>query len=241
VSLLEVRDLVVRYGAIQAVNGVSLTVDAGECATLLGANGAGKSSTLKALAGLMRPAGGQVLFDGRPVTGHPAHQMARMGMTLVPEGRQVFGPLSIRENLELGGFAQTAGDNRGMLDHVLEIFPQLTTRLDALAGNLSGGEQQMLAVGRALMSRPRLLMLDEPSLGLAPLVSGRIFEVVREIAASGIAILLVEQNVHRALQVAGRGYVLELGRIVLQGSSAELLADDHIRLAYLGHGMGEGE
>ena len=240
-SLLEVRDLVVRYGAIQAVNGVSLTVDAGECATLLCANGAGKTSTLKALAGLMRPAGGRVLFDGWPVTGHPAHQMARMGMTLVPEGRQVFGPLSIRENLELGGFAQTAGDNRGMLDHVLEIFPQLTTRLDALAGNLSGGEQQMLAVGRALMSRPRLLMLDEPSLGLAPLVSGRIFEVVREIAASGIAILLVEQNVHRALRVAWRGYVLELGRIVLQGSSAELLADDHIRLAYLGHGMGEGE
>ncbi len=240
-SLLEVRDLTVRYGAVQAVNGVSLEVEAGECVTVLGANGAGKTSTLKALAGLMRPAAGEVLFDGRAVTGHPAHRLARMGVTLVPEGRQVFGPLTIRENLELGGFVQTADHTRRTLEQVLGVFPQLAPRLDSLAGNLSGGEQQMLAVGRALMSQPRLLMLDEPSLGLAPLVTGRIFEVVSEIAASGIAVLLVEQNVHRALQIAQRGYVLELGRVVLQGSSTALLADDHVRLAYLGHGMGEGE
>lgn len=240
-SLLEVEALVVRYGAIQAVRGVDFALSDGECVSLLGANGAGKSSSLKALSGLMRPASGKVLFDGKPVTGLPAHQMARMGVTLVPEGRQIFATLTVRENLELGGFNLSHEHNQEDLTRVLATFPQLGSRLHALAGNLSGGEQQMVALGRALMSRPRLLMLDEPSLGLAPLVASQIFEVIRSIVASGIAVLLVEQNVHRALAVASRGYVLELGEITLQGSSADLLANEHVRRAYLGHGMGEGE
>ncbi len=240
-SLLEVGALVVRYGAIQAVRGVDFALADGECVSLLGANGAGKSSTLKALSGLMRPASGVVHFDGKPVTGLPAHEMARLGVTLVPEGRQVFATLTVRENLELGGFNQPHEHNREDLARVLETFPPLETRLSALAGNLSGGEQQMVVLGRALMSRPRLLMLDEPSLGLAPLVASQIFEVIQSIAASGIAVLLVEQNVHRALGIASRGYVLELGEITAQGSSADLLANEHIRRAYLGHGMGEGE
>ncbi len=240
-TLLEVESLVVSYGAIRAVRGIDFALSDGECVSLLGANGAGKSSSLKALSGLMRPASGRVHFDGKPVTGLPAHEMARMGVTLVPEGRQVFATLTVRENLELGGFNQSHEHNQEDLTRVLETFPSLEARLDALAGNLSGGEQQMVALGRALMSRPRLLMLDEPSLGLAPLVASQIFEVIRSIAASGIAVLLVEQNVHRALGIASRGYVLELGEITLQGSSADLLANEHIRRAYLGHGMGEGE
>ncbi|MHB1526579.1 MAG: ABC transporter ATP-binding protein [Candidatus Dormibacteria bacterium] len=239
--MLQVEALSVRYGAIQAVRGIDLEISEGECVSLLGANGAGKSSSLKALSGLMRPATGRVVFESRVVTGLPAHQMAQMGVTLVPEGRQIFATLTVRENLELGGFNQPPEHNRVDLARVLETFPQLGTRLDALAGNLSGGEQQMLALGRALMSRPKLLMLDEPSLGLAPLVASQIFEVIRSIAESGIAVLLVEQNVHRALGVASRGYVLELGEIALQGNSADLLANEHVRLAYLGHGMGEGE
>ena len=240
-SLLEVKALVVRYGAIQAVRGVDFALSDGECVSLLGANGAGKSSSLKALSGLMRPASGTVLFDGKPVTGLPAHQMARMGVTLVPEGRQIFSTLTVRENLELGGFNLSHEHNQEDLTRVLATFPQLGSRLHALAGNLSGGEQQMVAVGRALMSRPRLLMLDEPSLGLAPLIATQIFEVIRSIVESGIAVLLVEQNVHRALSIASRGYVLELGEITLEGTSADLLADGHVRRAYLGHGMGEGE
>jgi len=240
-SLLEVEGLRVQYGSIQAVKGISLAVAEGECVSVLGANGAGKSSSLKALSGLLRPSAGRVTFQGRPVNGLPAHRLAQLGVTLVPEGRQIFGTLTVLENLELGGFTQAAEHNRGSLHQVLDTFPQLSSRLHALAGNLSGGEQQMLAVGRALMSHPKLLMLDEPSLGLAPLIAGQIFEVIQAIARSGIAVLLVEQNVHRALQVASRGYVLELGEVALQGSSAELLADDHVRLAYLGHGMGEGE
>ncbi len=240
-TLLQVDALTVRYGAIQAVRGIDLEISEGECVSLLGANGAGKSSSLKALSGLMRPATGRVVFEGRVVTGLPAHRMAQMGVTLVPEGRQIFATLTARENLELGGFNQPLEHNRVDLARVLETFPQLATRLDALAGNLSGGEQQMLALGRALMSRPKLLMLDEPSLGLAPLVANQIFEVIRGIAESGIAVLLVEQNVHRALGIARRGYVLELGEIALHGKSADLLANEHVRLAYLGHGMGEGE
>jgi branched-chain amino acid transport system ATP-binding protein len=241
VSLLQVDQLSVRYGSIQAVKGIDLELAEGECVTVLGANGAGKSSSLRALSGLLRPAGGRILFDGVPVTGWPAHRLARLGVTLVPEGRQIFGTLSVRENLQLGGFTQSKDKNHSSMEQVLSIFPPLGPRMDSLAGNLSGGEQQMLAVGRALMSHPRLLMLDEPSLGLAPLVSAQIFQVIQDIARSGIAVLLVEQNVHRALEVASRGYVLELGEVALEGTAPELLADDHVRLAYLGHGLGEGE
>lgn len=240
-SLLRVSDLRVRYGAIQAVRGISFQVEEGECVTILGANGAGKSSTLRAVAGLHRPSGGSVTFGSQVVTGEPAHRIARSGISLVPEGRQVFGTLTIRENLELGGYVQSASANGEAMERVLGIFPAFRQRLGALAGTLSGGEQQMLALGRALMTRPRLLMMDEPSLGLAPIVANQIFGILTEIVGSGIAVLLVEQNVHRALQVASRGYVLELGEVVLEGTAASLLADDHVRLAYLGHGMGEAE
>ncbi len=240
-SVLQVAGLSVRYGAIQAVRGISFEVNEGECVTILGANGAGKSSTLKALAGLLRPASGQVTFEAHRVTGLAAHQMARLGMSLVPEGRQIFSTLTIRENLELGGYTQGLASNRQGMERVLSIFPPLEPRLSTLAGTLSGGEQQMLAVGRALMAQPRLLMMDEPSLGLAPIVTGQIFQVIREIVAAGMAVLLVEQNVHRALEVASRGYVLERGEVVLEGTAESLLADDHVRLAYLGHGMGEAE
>ncbi len=240
-TALEVRGLVVTYGAIRAVEGVDLHVDEGECVTILGANGAGKSSTLNCLAGLVRPASGTVELDGNPIGGLPAHQVARRRLTLVPEGRQIFSALTVRENLLLGGFCRPQGELDGALAHVLEVFPALSPRMGSLAGTLSGGEQQMLALGRGLMAAPRVLMLDEPSLGLAPLVADQIFAVIQEIAASGIAVLLVEQNVHRALQVAARGYVLELGRIVLEGSATQLLGDDHVRMAYLGHGLGDDE
>lgn len=240
-SLLQVTDLRVRYGAIQAVCGISFNVEAGECVTILGANGAGKSSTLRALAGLLRPSGGTVTFDSQALTGQPAHRIARRGISLVPEGRQVFGPLTIRENLDLGGYVQSGVANSEAMERVLEIFPNFRHRLGALAGTLSGGEQQMLALGRALMTKPRLLMMDEPSLGLAPMIATQIFAILGEIVKTGISVLLVEQNVHRALQVASRGYVLELGAVALEGTAASLLADDHVRLAYLGHGMGEAE
>lgn len=240
-SLLEVEGLVVTYGAIRAVNGINLRVDQGECVTLLGANGAGKSSTLNSLAGLVRSHSGTALLDGRSIAGLPAHRVAQRRLTLVPEGRQIFATLTVRENLLLGGFARPQAELPREIDRVLEIFPNLTGRMGALAGTLSGGEQQMLAVGRALMAGPRVLMLDEPSLGLAPLAADQIFKVIQDIAATGISVLLVEQNVHRALQVAARGYVLELGKVVLEGSAQQLLDDDHVRMAYLGHGLGEGE
>jgi branched-chain amino acid transport system ATP-binding protein len=241
VTALEVRGLVVAYGAIRAVDGIDLHVDEGECVTILGANGAGKSSTLNSLAGLVRPVAGTVELGGEPIGGWPAHLVARRRLTLVPEGRQIFSALTVRENLLLGGFCRPQGELDTALAQVVEIFPSLSPRMGALAGTLSGGEQQMLALGRALMAAPRVLMLDEPSLGLAPLVADQIFAVIQGIAASGIAVLLVEQNVHRALQVAARGYVLELGHVVLEGSSAQLLGDEHVRMAYLGHGLGEDE
>ncbi len=236
---LAVQGLRVRYGAVEAVRGIDLELMPGECVAILGANGAGKTSTLRAIAGLVRPSAGQVRIDGRIVTGQPSHRLAQRGLTLVPEGRQIFGPLSVQENLELGGYTRARASVRTGLEEVLEVFPALRPRLATLAGNLSGGEQQMVALGRALMAEPRLLMLDEPSLGLAPQVATQIFQVVAAIAARGLAVLLVEQNVHRALRVASRGYVLELGRVALQGPSADLLASPHVRRAYLGHGMGE--
>jgi branched-chain amino acid transport system ATP-binding protein len=182
-----------------------------------------------------------VELDGRSIGGLPAHQVARRRLTLVPEGRQIFSALTVRENLLLGGFCRPQGELEGAMTNVLEVFPALSPKMGSLAGTLSGGEQQMLALGRGLMADPRVLMLDEPSLGLAPLVADQIFSVIQQIAASGIAVLLVEQNVHRALQVASRGYVLELGRVVLEGPATQLLSDDHVRMAYLGHGLGDDE
>ncbi|MGH7641197.1 MAG: ABC transporter ATP-binding protein [Candidatus Dormibacteria bacterium] len=239
--MLEVRGLVVGYGAIVAVHGIDFDIEEGACVTILGANGAGKTSTLKSLAGVLRPRAGTITFAGHPIQRLPAHRIVARGVTLVPEGRQIFANLTVRENLELGGYCKPAAHTRSAMEQVLATFPALSQRLPALAGTLSGGEQQMLALGRGLICRPRLLLLDEPSLGLAPLIATQIFSVIRQIAEGGTSVLLVEQNVHRALQVAGRGYVLELGQVVVAGTAAELLADDHVRLAYLGHGMGEAE
>jgi branched-chain amino acid transport system ATP-binding protein len=233
--LLEVSGLKVSYGGINAVKGVDLEVSAGEMVTLIGANGAGKTTTLKALAGLLRPAEGRIHYNGRDITGHPAFQLVRQGLALVPEGRGIFARLTVKENLEMGAYsradpAQIAAD----FDRVYALFPRLAERRSQSAGTLSGGEQQMLAIGRALMSRPRLLLLDEPSMGLAPLMVRRIFETVRAIAAEGVTLLLVEQNAKFALETCHRGYVMESGLITLADSAAGLLRNPRVRQAYLG-------
>jgi len=234
-ALLEVEGLVARYGRITALGGISLTIEAGEIVTLLGANGAGKTTTLRTISGLMTAAAGSVRFDGVDITKLPAERIVRAGIGHAPEGRRVFPRMTVRENLFLGAYTRSA--KREIADdteRILTTFPRLRERLDQRAATLSGGEQQMLAIGRALMSRPRLLLLDEPSLGLAPLLIQTIFEVIADIRSRGTAVLLVEQNARAALAVASRGYVLELGRIALEGTSAELLADDAVAAAYLG-------
>jgi len=231
--LLEVDEIVVRYGAIAALKGISFTVDEGEIVALLGANGAGKTTTQKTVSGMMRPSSGSISLEGRRIDGIPAHDLIRLGVCHVPEGRHVFPRMTVAENLEMGAFRFKVVD-RSDLDRVLELFPRLGERLKQHAGTLSGGEQQMLAIGRALMGKPRLLLLDEPSMGLAPMVVAQIFEIIREINQSGVTVLLVEQNAAQALALANRGYVLETGEIVLQGTGAELLADDRVRAAYLG-------
>jgi len=231
--LLEVDQIVVRYGAIAALKGISFTVDEGEIVALLGANGAGKTTTQKTVSGMMRPSSGSISLEGRRIDGIPAHDLIRLGVCHVPEGRHVFPRMTVAENLEMGAFRFKVVD-RSDLDRVLELFPRLGERLKQHAGTLSGGEQQMLAIGRALMGKPRLLLLDEPSMGLAPMVVAQIFEIIREINQSGVTVLLVEQNAAQALALANRGYVLETGEIVLQGTGAELLADDRVRAAYLG-------
>ena len=236
-ALLEVRDLGASYGPIRALEGVSFDIDPGELVAIIGANGAGKTTLLLTISGVVRPRTGRITFDGRDLAGLPVHQIMRLGLGHAPEGRRIFPRLSVRENLELGGQSRTdrAAVKRD-IDEVCDLFPVLGQRLGQMGGTLSGGEQQMLAVGRALVGRPRLLLLDEPSLGLAPLIVARIFEVVASLAARGIAVVLVEQNARAALRLTGRGYVLETGRITLSGSGAELAGDRRVREAYLGEG-----
>ena len=233
--MLEVNDLRVAYGGIQAVRGISFHVDEGEMVALIGANGAGKTSTLKALARLLDLAGGSVRYRGKEISGLPPHELVGEGIALVPEGRGVFPRMSIVENLLMGAYCRR--DKAGIdadIDHVFELLPRLKERAQQLAGTLSGGEQQMLAIGRALMSRPKLLLLDEPSMGLAPLMVQKIFEVVCAVAKEGMTVLLIEQNAKLALEVSQRGYVMESGEITLTGDSASLLADPKVREAYLG-------
>jgi branched-chain amino acid transport system ATP-binding protein len=232
-ALLKVDDIEVRYGAIRALKGVTFEVYEGEVVALLGANGAGKTTTQKTVSGMLRPALGEIVFDGERVDGIPAHQLISMGICHVPEGRRVFPRMTVHENLEMGAFRFKRPDMQ-VFDHVLELFPRLRERIKQPAGTLSGGEQQMLAIGRALMGKPRLLLLDEPSMGLAPLIVKQIFDIVREINQSGVTVLIVEQNAAQALALADRGYVLETGEIVLTGTGRELLADDRVRAAYLG-------
>jgi branched-chain amino acid transport system ATP-binding protein len=232
-ALLEVDDIEVRYGAIRALKGISFHADDGEIVALLGANGAGKTTTQKTVSGMLRPSLGQIRFDGRRIDGIPAHELISLGICHVPEGRHVFPRMTVEENLEIGAFRFKTID-RQEVERVLDLFPRLRERLHQQAGTLSGGEQQMLAIGRALMGKPRLLLLDEPSMGLAPLIVRQIFEIIREINASGVTVLLVEQNAAQALALADRGYVLQTGELVLDGTGSELLADPRIRAAYLG-------
>jgi branched-chain amino acid transport system ATP-binding protein len=231
--LLQVEGIEVRYGAIAALKGISFDVREGEIVALLGANGAGKTTTQKTVSGMMRPAAGSISFDGRRIDGIPAHNLIRLGICHVPEGRHVFPRMTVAENLDMGAFRFKAVD-KDDLERVLELFPRLKERFKQQAGTLSGGEQQMLAIGRALMGKPRLLLLDEPSMGLAPMIVAQIFDIIREINQSGVTVLLVEQNAAQALGLADRGYVLETGELVLEGTGAELLADERVRAAYLG-------
>jgi branched-chain amino acid transport system ATP-binding protein len=232
-TLLDVADLQVRYGAITAIKGISFSVREGEIVALLGANGAGKTTTQKTVSGMLRPAGGSITYDGQRIDGIPPHHLIELGICHVPEGRHVFPRMTVEENLVMGAFRFRTPD-QDLLAHVLDLFPRLKERYGQQGGTLSGGEQQMLAIARALMGKPRMLLLDEPSMGLAPLIVEQIFEIVRGINADGVSILLVEQNARQALQLADRGYVLETGEIVLSGTGRELLADDRIRAAYLG-------
>ncbi|MEK7232033.1 MAG: ABC transporter ATP-binding protein [Pseudomonadota bacterium] len=233
--LLEVSGLKVAYGGINAVKGIDFAVNAGEMVTLIGANGAGKTTTLKALTGLVRPAAGCVRYNGDDVTAMPSHRLVRRGVALVPEGRGVFARLTVAENLDMGAYSRNDKPAiRADLEHVYALFPRLAERRRQAAGTLSGGEQQMLAIGRALMSRPKLLLLDEPSMGLAPLLVQKIFETIRAIAAAGVTILLVEQNAKLALEICNRGYVMESGEITLHDNAQSLLANPQVRRAYLG-------
>ncbi len=237
-SLLSVRGLVVNYGHVEAVRGIDFELAAGQITTLVGANGAGKSTTLMALSGLVKKAAGGVRFDGQDISAMSPHRIVAQGLVQVAEGRATLTTLTVRENLELGAYTRRdgAGARARDIDHVFSLFPRLAERSGQLAGSLSGGEQQMLAIGRALMAKPRLLLLDEPSMGLAPLIVQDIFRTLQRInAQEGLTIFLVEQNVKQALKLAQRAYVLENGRIVLQGSGAELLGDPRVQAAYLGH------
>jgi branched-chain amino acid transport system ATP-binding protein len=233
-ALLEVEEIHTFYGAIEALKGVSLTVEDGEVVTLIGANGAGKSTTLRSIAGLTQARAGRVCFEGEDVTRVPAHEIVSRGIALSPEGRHCFPRMSVRENLDLGAYRRRGAEVQEDMERVFELFPRLKERERQKAGTMSGGEQQMLAIGRALMARPRLLMLDEPSMGIAPILVQRIYETIGEINKTGVAILLVEQNANYALDVSKRGYVLETGQVVLANSSAELRDDPEVQKAYLG-------
>ncbi|HEY3926399.1 MAG TPA: ABC transporter ATP-binding protein [Acidothermaceae bacterium] len=231
--MLVVDDIEVRYGNIRALKGVSFEVAEGEIVALLGANGAGKTTTQKTVSGMLRPSLGGIIYDGQRIDGIPAHDLIRLGICHVPEGRHVFPRMTVAENLEMGAFRFKSVDQKD-LEHVLELFPRLRERYKQQAGTLSGGEQQMLAIGRGLMGKPRLLLLDEPSMGLAPLIVAQIFDIIHQVNREGVTVLLVEQNAAQALSLAHRGYVLETGEIVLSGTGGELLADDRVRAAYLG-------
>ena len=232
-SLLAIDNLKVRYGGIEAVKGVSMSVEEGQIVTLIGANGAGKSTILRTISGLVRPASGTVTFSGEDITGRDATDIVMRGITMSPEGRRIFPDMTVEENLRIGAYLRT-DDITPERDRVYELFPRLKERAWQAGGTLSGGEQQMLAVGRALMAKPRLMMLDEPSLGLAPLVVKSIFDIIREINKQGVTILLIEQNANMALRIAHSAYVLETGQITMQGSGEALLADERIKEAYLG-------
>jgi len=233
-AILEVEDLTVSYGAIQALKGVSLTLSEGEIVTLIGANGAGKTTTLRAIMGLVPVAGGRVRYRGEATQSVPTHRLVRDGLVLVPEGRIIFANLSVQDNLEMGAYARRDGGIAADFEKVYALFPRLKERRQQTAGTLSGGEQQMLAIGRALMAKPRVLLLDEPSLGLAPIVVHAIFEAIEAIHREGTPVLLVEQNANAALRHSKRAYVLETGRVALQGSSAEVAANPKVKEAYLG-------
>ena len=233
--ILQLRDVKVAYGAIEAVKGIDLELAAGELVSLIGANGAGKTTTLNAIAGTLGISAGELLYDGKRIEKLPAHKRLRQGLALVPEGRGIFTRLTVEENLRMGAYCRR--DNEAIeadLERVFTMLPRVKERLQQVAGTLSGGEQQMVAIGRALLSRPKLLLLDEPSMGLAPLVVEKIFEVIRSVAAEGVTILLVEQNANLALEFSQRAYVMESGKITLTGSGADLLADPKVRAAYLG-------
>ena len=231
--ILSIKDLKVSYGGIEAVKGISFDVRQGEIVTLIGANGAGKSSTLRAISGLVKPSGGSISFEGQDITGKNPTDIVKQGVTLVPEGRRIFADLTVLENLRIGAYLRH-DDLKDDIEWVYSLFPRLKERSWQAGGTLSGGEQQMLAVGRALMSRPKLIMMDEPSLGLAPIVVRGIFDIIREINKRGTTILLIEQNANMALQTADSGYVLETGRITLSGTGEELLKNEAVQAAYLG-------
>ena len=233
--LLKVNDIHVYYGAIHAIKGISLEVNEGEIVTLIGANGAGKSTTLNTIAGLLKPRQGTIAFAGMPVDGTAASKMVYKGLSLCPEGRRIFQQMTVKENLEMGAFSRPNEEVEQSIERVYGFFPRLLEREKQIAGTLSGGEQQMLAMGRALMSKPRLMMLDEPSMGLAPILVEQIFDIIREMNQAGTTILLVEQNAQMALSIANRAYVMETGRISMEGDANDLMHDDNVRKAYLGN------
>ena len=232
--LLQVENLNVYYGSIHAIKGISFQVNEGEIVTLIGANGAGKSTTLNTIAGLLKPKSGSVTFDGKLISGMTANKIVPLGMALCPEGRRIFQHMTVRENLEMGGYSRPKNEIDDSIEQVFQRFPRLKERRRQIAGTLSGGEQQMLAISRALMSKPKLMMLDEPSMGLAPILVDQIFDIIKELHKAGTTILLVEQNARKALQVADRAYVLETGSITLSGTGAELANSDAVKKAYLG-------
>jgi branched-chain amino acid transport system ATP-binding protein len=231
--MLELKDIRTFYGPIEALRGISLEVDRGEIVCLIGNNGAGKSTTLMAISGILEPVTGDILFEGERIKGLPPHRIVQMGISQVPEGRRIFPQLTVRENLDMGAFSGRS-EVSSSLEMVFSLFPILQERQKQPGGTLSGGEQQMLAIGRALMSKPKLLLFDEPSLGLAPIIVSKIFRIIREINREGVTVLLVEQNARAALKLSNRGYVLENGTIALQGSSADLLENERVKRAYLG-------
>ncbi|MDD7389809.1 MAG: ABC transporter ATP-binding protein [Lachnospiraceae bacterium] len=234
-AMLEIRDLQVYYGMIQAIKGISLDVNQGEVIALIGANGAGKTTTLHTITGLLRPKNGTITFNGEDITKTPAHKIVSMGMAHVPEGRRVFAELSVLQNLRLGAYTRNDKDEiEESLANVYKRFPRLEERKNQMAGTLSGGEQQMLAMGRALMSKPKIILMDEPSMGLSPIFVNEIFSIIQDVSADGVTVLLVEQNAKKALSIADRAYVLETGKIVLEGDAKELMNNDSIKKAYLG-------